>query len=528
MNRPPVVSLRVCFSVLVVLLVIASMNRLAAFGQEAGRLIYADPLADIDQSRWQTFGGQVGSLSGAMRISGERGPRAMLTGVQIDDFELQVEIKPEGNAQAGVVFRVADSKVGVDAYRGYYVGLHAGAHRVMWGVSKPGWQALADGNRTIQGSLWYRLRVRVVDDNVKCFVDEVPVVHKSLPVFDGVDQTCEKGGIGFRVLGTAAEFRNLTICEVADANRAELKSKPSYINPVQADCADPVVLRHEGLYYAYCTHSPDSPDMVHGIRLHVSKDLVHWRDQGYVLKRKDSWGDSRFWAPDIVERDGKFYLYYAADTRICVATANSPSGPFRQQVQRPLTPDSLRIDAHVFKDTDGQYYIYYVDFNRGNEIWGGRLKNDMITVEADSLKRMIVPDQVWERHRGNIVEGPELLKRKGVYYLTYSGSHFESPEYAVGYATSDSPLGPWQKYERNPIMKSTSYAHGTAHHCFTESPDGSELFIVYHRHHSLTQTEPRQLSIDRALFVHQKEGPDVLQIHGPTSSPQLMPACSDD
>ena len=209
----PVVSLRFFSSALAVLLVIASMNRPPVLGQEAGSMIYADPLADVDQSRWQTFGGQIGSSSGAMRLSGQRGPRAMLTDVQIDDFELQVEIKPEGNAQAGVVFRVADSKVGVNAYRGYYVGLHAGAHRVMWGVSNPGWLALADGNRTIQDSKWYRLRVRVVDDNVKCFVNEtpmdVPIVQKSLPVFDGVDQTYEKGGIGFRVLGTAAEFRNL-------------------------------------------------------------------------------------------------------------------------------------------------------------------------------------------------------------------------------------------------------------------------------------------------------------------------------
>ena len=132
-----------------------------------------------------------------------------------------------------------------------------------------------------------------------------------------------------------------------------------------------------------------------------------------------------------------------------------------------MNPDSLRIDAHVFADTDGQCCLYYVDFNRGNEIWGGRLNDDMMTVDADSLKKMIMPDQAWEKHRGNIVEGPEMLKHNGVYYLTYSGSHFESPEYAVGYATSSSPLGPWEKYERNPIMKSTSYAHGTAHHCFT-------------------------------------------------------------
>ena len=506
-----------------VLCVLASVGAPCATGQKPGRVIFQDSLSSMDESEWRLWGGELRSVSESMRLSGKRGPRAMLTGVRVSDFELQVEIKPADSTQAGIVFRVADSQLGVDAYRGYYVGLHAGAHRVMWGASRPGWQALAGGNRTIEGSQWYRLRVRVLGDNVKCCVDEVAVLQKTLPVLDGVDRSFHRGGVGLRVLGSAAQFRNLTIRELVDTS-----SGKSYSNPVQANCADPVILRHGGIYYAYSTYTPDFPDMVHGIRLHTSEDLVHWEDQGYVLKSKDSWGESRFWAPDIVERDGTFYLYYAADTRICVATSDSPAGPFRQRIQRPMEPDSLRIDAHVFQDTDGQYYIYYVDFNRGNEIWGGRLNEDMMSVDTSTLKRMIAPDQSWETHRGRIVEGPEILKHKGLYYLTYSGSHFESPQYAVGYATSSSPLGPWKKYQLNPIMQSTSYAHGTAHHCFTQSPDGSELFIVYHRHHSLTKTEPRQLAIDRAMFVRQKDGPDVLQIHGPTSSPQPTPSHADD
>src|SRR5690606_2321273 len=138
---------------------------------------------------------------------------------------------------------------------------------------------------------------------------------------------------------------------------------------------------------------------------------------------------------------------------------------------------------------------------------------------------MVRPDQAWERHQAPVVEGPEILKHKGVYYLTYSGSHFRHREYAVGYATSDSPLGPWKKYEFNPVMKSTAYALGTAHHCFVESPDGKELFIVYHRHHGPAGAEPRQLSIDRVRFVPDpRGGPDILEIHGPTSSPQPMPS----
>ena len=83
----------------------------------------------------------------------------------------------------------------------------------------------------------------------------------------------------------------------------------------------------------------------------------------------------------------------------------------------------------------------------------------------------------------------------------------------------------WKKHAFNPVMKSTAYAHGTAHHCFTESPDGKEIFIVYHRHSTLQKTEPRALSIDRVRFVPDPAGgPDILQIHGPTSSPQPLPS----
>ena len=283
---------------------------------------------------------------------------------------------------------------------------------------------------------------------------------------------------------------------------------------------------HNGTYYAYCTNTDDHPEMRRGIRFYSSKNLADWDDLGFAITNEKSWGESRFWAPDIIEKDGEFFLYYAADTRICVAKAPHPTGPFTQIGKLPMKPNTIRIDAHVFKDDDGKHYFYYVHFNESNEIWGGELNDDMVTVKPETLKLMVKPDQPWEQHQARIAEGPEVLKHKGVYYLTYSGSHFESPEYAVGYATSDNPLGPWKKYEHNPIMKSTAYAHGTAHHCITDSPDGTEKWIVYHRHYSLSETEPRQLSIDRLGFVPSSNGPDVLSVWGPTSSPQALPSGS--
>jgi GH43 family beta-xylosidase len=483
-------------------------------------IVFRDDFQSGRLDHWRLFGGEWQASGGTLTVSGGRGPRAHVRNRQLSDFQLDVDVRIDRpDAQAGVVFRAANAQTGVDTYDGYYAGLHCGANQVVWGAVQHDWDSIARKPAAILPDEWYHLKLQVFGENVVLFVNELPVASGRYPKLNGIDSRFLVGEIGLRALGGGASFRNLTIRDF----RRPLLTR-SYTNPVQAGCADPAILRHDGQYYAYCTYSPDHPKMPKGIRLYVSRDLVHWKDRGNVLKRDESWGESRFWAPDIVENDGTFYLYYAADTRICVATAKTPLGPFRQSKQQPMLPESIRIDAHVFRDDDGQYYFYYVTFNRGNEIWGGRLNDDMQTVDESSLQLMVEPDQPWERHMGRVTEGAVVIKHNGTYYLTYSGSQFQSPEYAVGYATSESPLGPWQKYEFNPIMKSTAYAHGTAHHCLTTSPDDSEMFIVYHRHHTLTETEPRQMAIDRIQFVAQANGPDILEIHGPTSSPQPLPS----
>jgi GH43 family beta-xylosidase len=132
------------------------------------------------------------------------------------------------------------------------------------------------------------------------------------------------------------------------------------------------------------------------------------------------------------------------------------------------------------------------------------------------------PDEPWE---GNVTEAPFVVRREGVYYLLYSGNSFDSPRYAVGYATANSPLGPWRKFDGNPILKATDQVSGPGHCCLTTSPDRRELFIVYHRHRKPTRQEPRErvLAIDRVSFVRGPHGELQLKVHGPTHTPQPRP-----
>ena len=93
---------------------------------------------------------------------------------------------------------------------------------------------------------------------------------------------------------------------------------------------DPFILLHNGTYYAYGTHSDE------GIEVYISDNLKTWKYKGLALNKKDSWADRWFWAPEVYEVNGKFYMYYSADEHICVAVADSPVGPFIQNKQEPM------------------------------------------------------------------------------------------------------------------------------------------------------------------------------------------------
>lgn len=93
---------------------------------------------------------------------------------------------------------------------------------------------------------------------------------------------------------------------------------------------DPFILLHNGTYYAYGTHSDE------GIEVYISDNLKTWKYKGLALNKKDSWADRWFWAPEVYEVNGKFYMYYSADEHICVAVADSPVGPYLYKISKNL------------------------------------------------------------------------------------------------------------------------------------------------------------------------------------------------
>jgi beta-xylosidase len=272
----------------------------------------------------------------------------------------------------------------------------------------------------------------------------------------------------------------------------------TYRNPLLPDreIADPFVLRVDGKYYLYPTS--DS----RGYEVFVSNDLVHWERKARAF-RDPRGGD---WAPEVFHNqrgDGKFYLYYTDNMpgekrgplhkQIGVAVADSPLGPFTDK--GALAPES--IDADLFQDDDGSLYLSYVELTGGFKI--------IVQPMADPLTRKgehkvaIRPTEAWEKCSGEVTEGPFMLKHKGTYYLTYSGTGADSPNYGIGYATSKSPTGPFVKYAGNPIAHRGGKVLGPGHHCIVTGPDG-KLWLVYHQKWNAEQNFHRFLAIDPIWF----------------------------
>lgn len=305
-----------------------------------------------------------------------------------------------------------------------------------------------------------------------------------------------------------------------------MSEKLIFPNPL-FEAGDPFLLLHDNKYYMYFTTekyvNPGASgiagtdiDGKDGLRVFESEDLINWTDKGYCLNVGDSIGEKWFWAPEVIYHNGKFYMTYTAEEHIAVAVADSPLGPFKQTEKKWLS-ERKTIDGHFFLDDDGQMYLYYVRLGGGNKIYATKMSDDLMSIDEENEQFLISAEEPWETIDCLVTEGPFVLKHKGLYYLVYSANHTRSHDYAVGYAVSDKPLGPFKKFEGNPILHKNEVALGPGHNSFAKTKDGKGLLCAYHCHFSPEVRKPRMAYIDKAEFVSSPDSEnDILVIHGPT------------
>ena len=210
--------------------------------------------------------------------------------------------------------------------------------------------------------------------------------------------------------------------------------------------ADPAPMVYHDTVFLYTSHDEDDATgfKMYNWMLYTSTDMFNWTDRGIIGGVKEpnntfKWADGKdAWAPQCIERNGKFYLYcpfpYKNQMVIGVAVSDSPYGPFTDPLGHPLVSGSY--DPTVFIDDDGQAYLY----------WGGngpcyyvKLNEDMISTSGDI--RIASIDFTGTPPEASYTEGPWLWKKNNHYYLAWASRC--CPE-GIGYGMSESPTGPWK------------------------------------------------------------------------------------
>lgn len=303
-------------------------------------------------------------------------------------------------------------------------------------------------------------------------------------------------------------------------------------NPIiQGNFPDPFILKVEDTYYAYSTNSNSR-----NVPVSTSSDLIHWsvgRDAMPALARWVNLSRPDVWAPEVIQVDDRYLLYYTARDRetglqcVGLAISDAPQGPFRDLSDRPFICQDTEggsIDANPFRDADGTLYLYWK--NDGNccmlttYLYGQQLSPDGLTLIGEAV-RLISNDQPW---KGPVVEAPTMWLQDGVYYMFYSGNVFAGERYAVGYAVCETPLGPCEDAEENPIlvsdMDSTPLVVGPGHQTVILD-DAGDTWIVYHAwqvNSNGTITSNRQVWLDRLVWNDGKPS-----VEGPTRALQTAP-----
>ncbi len=314
-------------------------------------------------------------------------------------------------------------------------------------------------------------------------------------------------------------------------------------NPfVQTWCtSDPAPMVHNGTMYVYTGHDEDGADFfwMQEWRVYSTTDMVNWTDHGSPLALEDfSWADDRAWASQCIERNGKFYWYICAHSKLSggmaigVAVSDSPTGPFKDAIGKPLFENGSwdHIDPTVMIDNDGQAWLmwgnpqcYYLKLNRDMISYSGELGRLDMTEEAFGGP-MMNKREPGKQYKDSYVEGPWLMKAPLTspqggksdgaasspfggrsYYLLYAAGGV--PEH-ISYSTAPHPTGPWTYAgEIMPLSETNSFTN----HCGVADYKGHSYFF-YH-----TGKLPKGGGFGRSVAVEE------FQYNADGSFPTIMP-----
>ena len=299
---------------------------------------------------------------------------------------------------------------------------------------------------------------------------------------------------------TAQETRQTSGAETTYAASDERSGNPLF----EGWYADPEGVVFGDEYWIFPTWSAPYDEQTF-LDAFSSKDLVRWTKHPRIVSTNEiRWIRRAMWAPAAIHANGKYYLFFSGNDiqsndetgGIGVAVADRPEGPYQDALGRPLIDRIVHgaqpIDQFVFRDDDGEYYMYYGGWGHCNMV---RLAPDLLSIvpfEDGETCKEVTPE--------NYVEGPFMLKRQGKYYFMWSEGGWGGPDYSVAYAIADSPCGPFERVGKI-LQQDPGVATGAGHHSVINIPGKDEWYIVYHRRPlGETAANSRATCIDRLRF----------------------------
>lgn len=283
-------------------------------------------------------------------------------------------------------------------------------------------------------------------------------------------------------------------------------SQPVYAqqNPVFPGWyADPEGIIYNNEYWVFPTYSARYEDQIF-FDAFSSKDFVTWKKHHRIIDTAEvKWAKKAMWAPSVFQKDKKYYLFFGANDvhkgeigGIGVAAADKPQGPYKDLLGKPLINDIVNgaqpIDQFVFKDKDGQYYMFYGGWQHCNVVKLSPDFKSLVPFDDGTIYKEVTPE--------NYVEGPFMFIRNNKYYFMWSEGGWGLPNYKVAYAIADSPFGPFKRIgtilEQDPTI-----ATGAGHHSVIKIPNKDQYYIVYHRRPlGKTGANERETCIDVMTF----------------------------
>lgn len=271
--------------------------------------------------------------------------------------------------------------------------------------------------------------------------------------------------------------------------------------------ADPEAIIFGKEYWIFPTFSAPYEKQVF-LDAFSSSNLIKWKKHERVIDTSVvTWAKKAMWAPSIIQKDKQYFLFFAANDiqsnneygGIGVAVSSSPGGPYKDYLGKPLIDQfhngAQPIDQFVFRDDDGQLYMYYGGWRHCNLAKLNDQLNGFVPFADGTQFREITPE--------GYVEGPFVFKRNGKYYFMWSEGGWTGPDYSVAYAIADHPAGPFKRIGKI-LQQDPAIATGAGHHSVISIPGKDTFFIVYHRR-PLTEKDgnSRETCIDEMKFDDQ-------------------------